>query len=161
MVKRLLRSSGSDFCRALCRSFSSAGVCAGGARIRASTRYVLFSPSSLTSTTCPGLFAGRPICGWSWNHVRGVTKTKIRMRMTAASYCHVPRSYAQKNVFDRICPKLAISVRRNSVDNHAVAHVHHAVKIRGCFGIVRNHDDCLAQVFVELPQHLQYDLGVF
>src|SRR5580704_4751813 len=160
MVKRLLRSSGSDFCMALCSSFSSAGVCAGGARIRASTRYVLFSPSSLTSTTCPGVLAGRPICGWSWNHPRGVAKTKIKIRMTAASYGHVPRSYAQKNVFDKICPRLAISVRRHSVDDHAIPHVHHAVKIRRGFGIVRDHDDRLAQILVELPKHLQHDFGI-
>ena len=39
--------------------------------------------------------------------------------------------------------------------------MHHTVKIGSGFGIVRDHDDRLAQVLVELPQHLQHHFRVF
>src|SRR6266403_1250413 len=39
--------------------------------------------------------------------------------------------------------------------------MHHAVEISGGFRIVRDHDDGLAKIFVQLPQHLQHDFRVF
>src|SRR5882762_1739064 len=96
-----------------------------------------------------------PTCGWSRNQPRGVSNTKMRMRTTAMSYCQVPRSYDQKNVLERMCFRPAISIRRDAVDNHAIAHVHYAVEVRDRLGIVRDHHDSLSQILVELTQHLQ------
>src|SRR5207249_8780598 len=62
---------------------------------------------------------------------------------------------------ERIWPRLAILIRWHAVDDHAVAHVHHAVEIRGCFGVVCDHDNGLAQILVQLAQHLQDDFRVF
>src|SRR6267143_1552454 len=101
--------------------------------MRASTRYVSRFPSFEINWTCPGE-TGAPLCGLSWN---------------------------QKNIRERIWPRLAISIRRHSVDDNSIAHVHDAVEIRCCFRVVRDHDDGLAQIFVQLPQHLQHDFRVF
>src|SRR6266851_2036784 len=128
--------------------------------MRASTRYVSRFPSFEINWTCPGV-TGAPLCGLSWNQFRGMRSTKTKIRMTATSYCHVPRSYDQKNVRERIWPRLAISIRRHSVDDNSVAHVNNAVEIGGCFRVVRDHDDGLAQIFIQLPQHLQHDFRVF
>src|SRR5713226_7439688 len=128
--------------------------------MRASTRYVSRFPSFEINWTCPGV-TGAPLCGLSWNQFRGMRSTKTKIRMTATSYCHVPRSYDQKNVRERIWPRLAISIRRHSVDDNSGAHVSHAVEIGGCFRVVRDHDDGLAQIFIQLPQHLQHDFRVF
>src|SRR5258708_2721284 len=88
--------------------------------MRASTRYVSRFPSFEINWTCPGV-TGAPLCGLSWNQFRGMRSTKTKIRMTATSYCHVPRSYDQKNVRERIWPRLAISIRRHSVDDESVA----------------------------------------
>src|SRR5690242_9350266 len=82
------------------------------------------------------------------------------MRITARSYCHVPRSYDQKNVFERICPRPAMSVRGYAVDDHAVAHMHHAIEVRGGFRIMGDHDDGLAEFFIQLTEHLQHNFGI-
>src|SRR5215471_10269054 len=82
------------------------------------------------------------------------------MRITATSYCHVPRSYDQKNVFDRIWPRLAMSVRGHAVDDHAITHVHHTIKVGGGLRIVSNHHDGLAKIFVQLPQHLEHGFRI-
>src|SRR5438874_1633410 len=147
-----LCSSGSSSCRAVWRSFCSASF-GGGARMRASTRYVWRLPSWDRSCTWPGA-AGSPLCGWSRNQYRGVSSAKIRMRITATSYCQVPRSYDQKNVFERIRPRLAMSVCGYAVDDDAVAHVHDALEVRGRFRIVRDHHNGLAKFFVQLAEHL-------
>src|SRR5207253_3669313 len=68
------------------------------------------------------------------------------MRITATSYCHVPRSYDQKNVFERTRPRLAISVRGHAVDDDTVAHVHHAIEVSGRFRVVRDHHHGLAEL---------------
>src|SRR3981081_172639 len=124
--------------------------------MRASTRYFSRFPSFEINWTCPGV-TGAPLCGLSRNQFRGVRSTKTRMRMTARSYCHVPRSYDKKNVRERIWPRLGISIRRHSVDDDSIAHVHHAVEIRCCFRVVGDHDDGLAQILVQLPKHLEDD----
>src|SRR5690349_21961117 len=82
------------------------------------------------------------------------------MRITATSYCHVPRSYDQKKTFERICPGLAISVCGYAVDDDAVAHVHDAIEISGGFRIVRDHHDGLAEFFIQLAKHLEDDFRV-
>ena len=51
-------------------------------------------------------------------------------------------------------------IRWNAVDDDAVTHVHHAIKIDDGFGVVGDHDDGLAQLFVELAKHLQHDFGI-
>src|ERR1700722_7048033 len=81
--------------------------------------------------------------------------------MTARSYCQVPRSYDQKNVRPRIVLRLAISVGGDAVYDNAVAHVHDTVEVGDGFRIVRDHHDRLAQIFVQLPQHFQHDVGIF
>src|ERR1700761_3652072 len=83
------------------------------------------------------------------------------MTMTARSYCQVPRSYDQKNVRARIVLTLAISIGRDAVNDDAVAHVHDAIEVRDGFRIVRDHHDRLAQVFVQLTQHFENDVGIF
>src|ERR1700759_4533251 len=83
------------------------------------------------------------------------------MTMTARSYCHVPRSYDQKNVRPRMVLTLAISVSGDAVDDHTIAHVHDAIEVRDGFRIVRDHHDRLAQVFVELTQHFEHDVRIF
>src|ERR1700688_493153 len=105
------------------------------------------------SSTWPGA-AGTPLAGWSGNQGRGGGGAKIRMTATAMSYCQVPRSYDQKNARERICPRLAMLIRWNAVDDDAVTHVHDAIEIDDGFGIVGDHDDGLAQFFVELAKHL-------
>src|SRR6266851_6601604 len=54
-----------------------------------------------------------------------------------------------------------MSVRRDAVDDHAVAHVHDAVEVGDRFGIVGDHHDSLPQILVELAEHLQNDFGIF
>src|SRR5256885_4466825 len=54
-------------------------------------------------------------------------------------------------------PQTGHSVRRNTVDNHAITHVHHAIEVSHRFGVMRDHYDGLPKIFVELPQHLQHD----
>src|SRR5580700_7343699 len=132
-----LCSSGSASCRAVCRSLCRASR-VGGARMRASTRYVSRLPSWEISWTCPGA-TGAPLAGLSLNQVRGVSNTKTRIRMTARSYGQVPRSYDQKNVLERICPRLAILIRRHPIHYDAVAHVYDTVEIGGGFGVVGDH----------------------
>src|SRR5580704_4646312 len=83
------------------------------------------------------------------------------MTITARSYCHVPRSYDQKNVRPRIVLMLAISVGGDAVDDDAVAHVHDAVEVSDGFRIVRDHHDRLTEVFVQLAQHLEHDIRIF
>src|SRR5690349_21951323 len=85
----------------------------------------------------------------------------MRMPMTARSYCHEPRSNCQKKILERICPLSGMSVRRNSVYDHAISHVNDPIEVSNRLGIVRNHDNCLAQILVQLPQHLENDVGVF
>src|SRR5215472_3796946 len=153
-----LRSSGSACCSAVWRSLCNANF--GGVRTRASTRYVCRFPSFERSCTWPAA-AGPADSGWSRNQCRGVSSTNTRMRITAMSYCHVVRSYDQKNVFERICPRLAISVRGHAIDDDAVAHMHHAIKVSGGFRIVRDHHDGLAKLFVQLAKHLEHGFGVF
>src|SRR5215472_18878982 len=153
-----LRSSGSACCSAVWRSLGSANF--GGVKTRASTRYVWRFPSFERSCTWPAA-AGPADSGWSRNQCRGVSSTNTRMRITAMSYCHVVRSYDQKNVFERICPRLAMSVRGNAVNDDAVAHVHHAIKISGRFRVVRDHHDGLAELLVQLAEHLKDGFGVF
>src|SRR5271154_610971 len=147
MAKRPSLNSLRDFCRALCSSFCSAGVRSGGAIARASTRYTSVSPALETNST-GAVPLGIPTKGKSRNHRRGVNSTNIKIRITATSYCHDPRSYDQKNVRESICPRLAISIRRNAVDDHAVTHVHHAVEIRRRLWVMRDHHDGLSQVLV-------------
>src|SRR5215472_1422120 len=153
-----LRNSGSACCSAVWRSLCSANF--GGVRTRASTRYVCRVPSFERSWTWPAA-AVPEASGWSRNQVLGVTSTNTRMTMTATSYCHVPRSYDQKSVFERICPRLAISVRGNAIDDDAVAHVHHTIEISGGFRVVGDHHDGLAELFVQLAEHLEHGFRVF
>src|SRR2546430_7967836 len=88
-------------------------------------------------------------------------KTKTRMPMTARSYCHEPRSNCQKNIRERICPLLGMSVRRNPVHDNAVAHVDDAIEIGDRFGIVSDHHNRLSEFFVQLAQHFQHYVGIF
>src|ERR1700741_468096 len=53
-----------------------------------------------------------------------------------------------------------MSVCRNAVNNHTVAHVHHAVEVGCGFGVVRDHHDGLAEVLVQPAKHLQHDLRI-
>src|SRR5215470_1892080 len=88
-------------------------------------------------------------------------KTKISIPMTARSYCHEPRSKVQKKRRERNCPPPAISVRRHSIDNYTIAHVHDTVEIGDRLGVVRDHDDCLPQFLVQLAQHFQHNIRIF
>ena len=51
-------------------------------------------------------------------------------------------------------------VRGNAINDNAVAHVYHAIKINRGLGIVRDHYDRLPQVLVQPPQHFQYDFRI-
>ena len=56
---------------------------------------------------------------------------------------------------------LAISVGRDAINDNAVAHVHDAIEVGDGFRIVRDHHDGLAQIFVQLAQHFEHDVGIF
>src|SRR6266403_6134032 len=83
------------------------------------------------------------------------------MAITARSYCQEPRSYDQKKTREKKEPGEVISIRRNPVDDHAVAHVHDAIEISGGLGIMRDHDEGLAKILIQAAQHLQHNLGIF
>src|SRR5579863_2356615 len=55
---------------------------------------------------------------------------------------------------------LAISVRRDAIDDDTIPHVDDAIEIDDRFGIVRDHDDGLTQILVELTKHLKNDFGI-
>src|SRR3989454_7262339 len=80
---------------------------------------------------------------------------------TAMSYGQVPRSYDQKTV-RTITRQIAciLFVGRQAVHNDPVAHVHDAVGVGGGFRIVRDHDDGLSQLLVQLTQHLQHNFRI-
>ena len=61
----------------------------------------------------------------------------------------------------RICPGPAMSIRRDTVNDDAVAHVNDAIEIGGGFGIVGDHDDSLAEILVEAAEHIKDDFGIF
>src|SRR6266850_1160600 len=54
-----------------------------------------------------------------------------------------------------------MSIRGHSVDDNSVAHVHDAVEIGCCFGVVSDHDDSLAEILIQLAKHLQDNFRVF
>src|SRR5208282_1873654 len=98
------------------------------------------------------------VSAWSWNHRRGERNTKATMASTITSYGTVPRSKFQKKI--RLSNRRT-SILRNPVHDHAIAHVYDAVAEGRGFRVVRNHHDGLAQVAVQLPQHLQHQRRVF
>jgi hypothetical protein len=91
-------------------------------------------------------------CGWSRNHARGVNRTKITMRMTIRSYGQLPRSYDQKTVRTMPRHRARMSVHGAAVNHFAIAHVKDAMAIRSGFGVVGDHHDGLAEIFIELAQ---------
>src|SRR6267142_1719787 len=54
-----------------------------------------------------------------------------------------------------------MSVRRNSVDDYTVAHMHYAIEVGGRFGIVGDHHDGLAEIFVQATEHFQNNFRIF
>src|SRR5271163_774825 len=52
-------------------------------------------------------------------------------------------------------------VRRDAVDDDAVAHVNDAIEVGGGFGIVGDHYDGLAEILVQAAEHLEDDFGIF
>src|SRR6267378_7248805 len=54
-----------------------------------------------------------------------------------------------------------MSIRRHSVDDNSVAHVYDAVEVGCGFGVVRDHDDSLAKILIQLAKHLQDNFRVF
>src|ERR1700741_3910072 len=54
-----------------------------------------------------------------------------------------------------------MSVRRNAVDDDAVAHVNDAIEVNGGLGILGDHDDSLAEILVEATEHFEDDFGIF
>lgn len=55
--------------------------------------------------------------------------------------------------------KARMSVGGNAVHNFTVAHVQDAMAVRGCFRVVRDHDDRLAEFLVELTQERENIFG--
>ena len=43
----------------------------------------------------------------------------------------------------------------------AVAHLYRARARGGGLGVVRDHDDCLVELFVQLLEHIEHDLRIF
>src|SRR5271154_5017837 len=54
-----------------------------------------------------------------------------------------------------------MSVNRRTVHNLAVTHVQDAMPVGGGFGIVRDHDDGLAEILIELAEKAQDGFGAF
>src|SRR5271168_4013064 len=54
-----------------------------------------------------------------------------------------------------------MSVNRRTVHNLAVTHVQDAMPVGGGFGIVRDHDDGLAEVLIELTEQAEDGFGAF
>src|SRR5437868_11863752 len=54
-----------------------------------------------------------------------------------------------------------MSISRDSVYDHAIAHVYNAIEISGGLWIMRNHHDGLAKIFIQPTQHLEHDVGIF
>ena len=57
--------------------------------------------------------------------------------------------------------KVRISVNRGTVHNLAVTHVQDAMSVGGGFGIVRDHDDGLAEILIELAEQAEDSFGTF
>ena len=54
-----------------------------------------------------------------------------------------------------------MSISRDSVYDHAIAHVYNAIEISGGLWIMRNHHNGLAKIFIQPTQHLEHDVGIF
>ena len=54
-----------------------------------------------------------------------------------------------------------ISVNRGTVHNLAVTHVQDAMPVGGGFGIVRDHDDGLAEILIKLAEQAEDSFGTF
>ena len=50
-------------------------------------------------------------------------------------------------------------MNRGTVHNLAVTHMQDAMSVRGGFGIVRDHDDCLAEILIELTEQAEDGFG--
>src|ERR1700726_4081846 len=48
-----------------------------------------------------------------------------------------------------------------AIDHHTIAHVEHAIAVCGRVWIMRDHDDGLAKIAVELPKQRKNRLGIF
>jgi hypothetical protein len=57
--------------------------------------------------------------------------------------------------------KVRMSVNRGTVHNLAVTHVQDAMAVGGGFGIVRDHDDGLAEILIELAEQTKDSFGAF
>src|SRR5579859_5161207 len=53
-----------------------------------------------------------------------------------------------------------MSVRRNPIHDNTITHVHDTVEVGGGLGVVGDHDDGLAEVFVQAAQHFEDDFGI-
>ena len=54
-----------------------------------------------------------------------------------------------------------MSVNRGTVHNLTVTHAQDAMSVGGGFGIVRDHDDCLAEILIELAEQAEDGFGTF
>src|SRR5580693_1698359 len=54
-----------------------------------------------------------------------------------------------------------MSVNRRTVHNLTITHVEDAMPVGGGFGIVRDHDDCLAEILIELAEQTEDGLRAF
>src|SRR5579863_8476688 len=54
-----------------------------------------------------------------------------------------------------------MSVRRNPVHDNTIAHMNDTVEVGGGLGVVGDHDNGLAEVFVQTAQHFEDDFGIF
>jgi len=57
--------------------------------------------------------------------------------------------------------KVRMSVNRGTVHNFAVTHVQDAMPVGGGFGIMRDHDDGLAEILIELTEKAEDGFGAF
>src|SRR5271155_1012626 len=57
--------------------------------------------------------------------------------------------------------KVRMSVNRGTVHNFAITHVQDAMPVSGGFGIVRDHDDGLAEILIELAEQAEDGFGAF
>ena len=55
--------------------------------------------------------------------------------------------------------KVRISVNRGAVHNLAITHVQHSMPVGGCFGIMGDHDNRLAEILIELAEKAQDGFG--
>ena len=78
------------------------------------------------------------------------------MAITIKSYGQLPRSYDQKNVLTIPRQRARMSMGGRAVHNHSIAHVQYTIAIGGGIGVVRDHNDRLSEILIELSQEAQH-----